>query len=485
MKTTIRRALVCIFALALIMPVEAQFFDHLIKSAEKSAEKAVEKNVNKAVQKGVDKAFDAKTYQGKKDKGEAQEGEEQSEPQEQPAAAGWTCPACGAQGNTGKFCTECGAKKPEGDGSWTCPQCGHQGNTGKFCTECGAKKPGEGQPAARKNAESAYAKSDFVRGDEVFFEDDFANEQLGEFPSKWDVNDGAAEVASVNGQKYMLSTEWYSNLEPLMKNQKNWLPDQFTIEFDVYIANEGEDIGGGNWMLKLVSSKSNWNETVGDINLWWRSGDEGTNVVYGSMRKPDNETTIDGEETELVSKTLKKNDWNHCALSFNKRALKFYLNGIRIFQIPSMMAPEKIQFQFEGDYKYRGFANVVIAKGAVPLYNRLATEGRIITYGITFDIGKATIKEQSLPEINRILKLMNDNPDISFEVQGHTDNTGNAALNQALSEQRAAAIVAKLVEMGISPSRLSAKGFGQSSPIADNSTDEGRAKNRRVEFVKK
>ena len=80
---------------------------------------------------------------------------------------------------------------------------------------------------------------------------------------------------------------------------------------------------------------------------------------------------------------------------------------------------------------------------------------------------------------------MNDNPDISFEVQGHTDNTGNAALNQALSEQRAAAIVAKLVEMGISPSRLSAKGFGQSSPIADNSTDEGRAKNRRVEFVKK
>lgn len=487
MKTLLKRMLVLAMAAALVMPAEAQFLNQLIKSAEKSAEKAVQKEVNKKVNEGVHKAFNPNEKKGKGENGE-QEGRQESAQQEQAQsqeAQGWTCPACGAKGNTGKFCTECGAKKPEGDGSWTCPQCGHQGNTGKFCTECGAKKPGEGQPAARKNAESAYAKSDFVRGDEVFFEDDFANEQLGEFPSKWDVNGGAAEVASINGQKYMLSTEWYSNLEPLMKNQKNWLPDQFTLEFDVYIASEGEDIGGGNWMLRLVSSKSNWNETVGDINLWWRSYDEGTNVVYGSMRKLDNETTIDGEETELVSKTLKKNDWNHCALSFNKRALKFYLNGIRIFQIPSMMAPEKIQFQFEGDYKYRGFANVVIAKGAVPLYNRLATEGRIITYGITFDIGKATIKEQSLPEINRILKLMNENPELSFEVQGHTDNTGNATLNQALSEQRAAAIVAKLVEMGISPSRLTAKGFGQSSPIADNSTDEGRAKNRRVEFVKK
>ena len=481
--------LVLAMAAALVMPAEAQFLNQLIKSAEKSAEKAVQKEVNKKVNEGVHKAFNPneKKEKGAKSEGE-QEGRRESAQQEQAQsqeAQGWTCPNCGHQGNTGKFCTECGAKKPEGDGTWTCPQCGHQGNTGKFCNECGAKKPGEGQPAARKNAESAYAKSDFVRGDEVFFEDDFANEQLGEFPSKWDVNGGAVEVASLNGQKYMLSTEWYSNVEPLMKNQKNWLPDQFTLEFDVYIASEGEDIGGGNWMLKLMSSKSNWNEIVGDINLWWRSGDEGTNVVYGNMRKLDNETTIDGEEVELVSKTLKKNDWNHCALSFNKRALKFYLNGIRIFQIPSMMAPDKIQFQFEGDYKYRGFANVVIAKGAVPLYNRLATEGRIITYGITFDIGKATIKEQSLPEINRIVNLMNENPELSFEVQGHTDNTGNATLNQALSEQRAAAIVAKLVEMGISPSRLTAKGFGQSSPIADNSTDEGRAKNRRVEFVKK
>ena len=125
------------------------------------------------------------------------------------------------------------------------------------------------------------------------------------------------------------------------------------------------------------------------------------------------------------------------------------------------------------------------AKGAKPLYDRMATDGKFITYGITFDVGKAVIKPESMGEINRIVKLMNDNPELKFEVQGHTDNTGSAAQNQTLSEQRAKAIVDKLVEMGIAANRLSSVGKGQTSPLADNSTNEGRAKNRRVEFIKK
>ena len=129
--------------------------------------------------------------------------------------------------------------------------------------------------------------------------------------------------------------------------------------------------------------------------------------------------------------------------------------------------------------------NIRLCKGAVPLYNRLMTDGKIITYAITFDIGKANIKPESMTEINRIAQLMKDNADLKFEVQGHTDNTGTVAGNQKLSKQRAQAIVNKLVEMGIAANRLFAKGMGQSAPLADNSTDEGRAKNRRVEFIKK
>jgi outer membrane protein OmpA-like peptidoglycan-associated protein len=80
--------------------------------------------------------------------------------------------------------------------------------------------------------------------------------------------------------------------------------------------------------------------------------------------------------------------------------------------------------------------------------------------------------------------MMKDNPGLKFSVEGHTDSTGNISSNQTLSEERSKAIVAKLVENGIAEDRLQSVGKGQSNPIADNTTDEGRAKNRRVEFVK-
>ncbi|MCL1938625.1 MAG: fibro-slime domain-containing protein [Candidatus Azobacteroides sp.] len=118
------------------------------------------------------------------------------------------------------------------------------------------------------------------------------------------------------------------------------------------------------------------------------------------------------------------------------------------------------------------------------LLESVMNEGKFITYDITFDVGKSTIKPEAMNEINRITKLMKENPNLKFSVEGHTDSTGNAASNQTLSDARSKAVVDKLVEMGISADRLQSAGKGQTSPIADNSTDEGRAKNRRVEFVK-
>ena len=126
-----------------------------------------------------------------------------------------------------------------------------------------------------------------------------------------------------------------------------------------------------------------------------------------------------------------------------------------------------------------------MAKGAVPLYDRLASDGKIVTYAITFDTGKATLKPEADVEINRIKGIMDQDASLKFEVQGHCDNTGSDAVNDPLSQKRAEAIVAALVKNGIPADRLTAVGKGSHSPIADNGTEEGRAKNRRVEFVKK
>jgi outer membrane protein OmpA-like peptidoglycan-associated protein len=125
-----------------------------------------------------------------------------------------------------------------------------------------------------------------------------------------------------------------------------------------------------------------------------------------------------------------------------------------------------------------------VTADASSLANALDTSGHIAVYGIHFDTGKATIQPDSETTLDEIVKLLGTHPELHLRVEGHTDNQGNAGLNQTLSEKRAQAVVAWLVAHGTTASRLSAKGFGASQPVADNSTDEGRAKNRRVELVK-
>jgi OmpA-OmpF porin, OOP family len=114
----------------------------------------------------------------------------------------------------------------------------------------------------------------------------------------------------------------------------------------------------------------------------------------------------------------------------------------------------------------------------------LKEKGRIALY-IHFDTGKAVIKPESRNVIGQVVSLLKENTDLKVAVEGHTDNVGNAPSNQTLSEMRAQAVVEAIVKEGVDGKRLSAAGFGQTRPLADNKTEDGRAKNRRVELVKK
>lgn len=415
-----KKLLILMCGLWLTTPMNAQFLNRLIDAAKKSAEDAIEQQVNKKVEEGIDKAFNPEVPEKEQ---QEQQQQEEAEPQQQAVQ-----------------------RQPQ------------------------AQAP---TPASTKTLESAYAKSDFVPGDEIMFEDDLVGEQMGEFPSKWDLLEGNAEIASVNGKTVINLTDISTEIMPLMKNQKNYLTEAFTLEFDFLGGSDEKSI----YCDYIIHLKNIEGEDVATINL----NGTASGWAYTSW------ITASGEQRENRSAALaKEEEWNHVALSFNKRALKVYFNGSRIVNIPNCARPQYFTLQRSIWEDHRNLmTNVRLCKGAVPLYNRLITDGKIITYAITFDIGKANIKPESMTEINRIAQLMKDNGDLKFEVQGHTDNTGTVAGNQKLSEQRAQAIVNKLVEMGIAANRLSAKGMGQSAPLADNSTDEGRAKNRRVEFVKK
>jgi outer membrane protein OmpA-like peptidoglycan-associated protein len=119
------------------------------------------------------------------------------------------------------------------------------------------------------------------------------------------------------------------------------------------------------------------------------------------------------------------------------------------------------------------------------LRKELAASGRARLYGILFDTGSAKLKPESLPTLDEVVKLLSAEPSWSLLVEGHTDSTSTAALNQTLSEQRASSVKDYLAGKGVAASRLSTAGFGSSRPVADNATELGRAQNRRVELVKK
>jgi len=121
---------------------------------------------------------------------------------------------------------------------------------------------------------------------------------------------------------------------------------------------------------------------------------------------------------------------------------------------------------------------------ASDLSDQINKSGHVAVYGIHFDTAKATIQSDSEGVLQQIVQLLQQNPTLKLRVEGHTDNQGAAAANQTLSDKRAQAVVAWLTAHGVPASRLVAKGFGASKPIADNATEDGRAKNRRVELAK-
>ena len=118
------------------------------------------------------------------------------------------------------------------------------------------------------------------------------------------------------------------------------------------------------------------------------------------------------------------------------------------------------------------------------MFETLNRDGHIALY-INFDTGKSVIRPESGAIIEQIVQMLKSNPELKLSVEGHTDNVGTAASNMVLSEERARSVVNAIVGQGISKERLSSSGYGQDKPIADNNTEEGRARNRRVELVKK
>jgi OmpA-OmpF porin, OOP family len=338
-----------------------------------------------------------------------------------------------------------------------------------FLAFCAAASHAQDEAAAPAPASvKAYQNYDFTPGDNILFADDFVATQDGEFPEQWSLVKGQGVVNKQQGFQSLLLTDGnYAQVSPRIKN-KNYLGNQFTIEYDTFGT-------PGSYPL-LVFFDQGDNEAI-------------LSAGRGSIDYNNNEDSysLTAQTPASILEDNFDNHWHHIALAVKNRQLKVYVDQFRVLTVPDMhMSPTSIMMGgLAAQDAPLVFRNVRLATGGgMNMVGQKFTDAKIVTHGINFDIDKATLRPESMGTLNQIKRILTDNPDLKFEIDGHTDNTGSAPHNLSLSQQRAEAVKAELINMGIPASRLTAKGYGDTKPAADNSTPEGKANNRRVEFVR-
>lgn len=273
--------------------------------------------------------------------------------------------------------------------------------------DAGSADVGEQEEADAQTTTS----SDFKRGEVILFQDDFSGETVGEFPSKWDLLDGSAEVKTHGGVKAVEITN-NGVITPLIKEQGAYLPEEFTIEYEFYYWVKKENVGLNNLKLCLANNtdRSKWAGYYGSTCAF--SLEHGVVDEYSHHYNYNNGTGTNTKQTDFEYRF--KKGWNKVALSFNKRAMKVYFNGKRVINLPRVQQPTWVSFQVPYDYHDLTFIrNVVIAKGAVALYDRneqsmsavekaIQETGKFVTSNILFETAKATLKAESMAEIQKV-----------------------------------------------------------------------------------
>lgn len=320
-------------------------------------------------------------------------------------------------------------------------------------------------PLLSQEAMKAYANYDFVPGDTIIFEDDFSSGLDGEFPPMWKIVVGQGVVNKIDGVSTFVLTEGnYAIMMPRIKKIP-YLGDVFTVECDFKATPDGSGV--------MVFLPTNETAEIQGIAV------DGFGVASTQYFPDMND--LNGTFPQLERFT--PDSWHHLAIAYKDGQLKCYVDEFRVLVVPELTA--KPGFVTFGGSSPLYIRNVRIALGGgMNMLDRIYKDGRIVSHGILFDAGKATLKPQSMGVINGIAKLLQKDANLKLSVEGHTDSDGDDASNLKLSESRAQAVKDELVKTGIDAGRLTIKGWGESKPIGPNTTPDGKANNRRVEFVK-
>jgi OmpA-OmpF porin, OOP family len=327
-------------------------------------------------------------------------------------------------------------------------------------------------PAEAPVSKKEWANYDFVPGERVLFYTDFTEEKVGNFPSRLEFGDGQMELVELNGIRALKA----ANSSHFAVVLPEVLPQKFTIEIDI-ISRNSNCCASANVFLGGGEAQDNKFSYVA-------LGHNG--LAVGGNNKQENNAT---PSTEFNDRYRGKP--GQFRIMGDGKYLKVYADEKRYLNIPNanFKRDKLVWLTMEG--RNDGDAAVYISKIRIAeskadiMYDALAAKGRWATQGILFQTGKADIQPESTPTLKMIGQTLKEHADLKLLIEGHTDNVGKSADNQKLSEARAEAVKQALVsDYGIEAARLTVKGYGDTKPVADNKTPEGRQNNRRVELVK-
>ncbi len=357
------------------------------------------------------------------------------------------------------------------------------GNTGKRVDNKNAAVDGE---KMNTTGPAVYSKFDFVPGHKILFYDDFSADQVGDFPSKWNTN-GSGEVVTVENSRtkyfYLKGGALYL---PMLKNA---LPEEYTIEFDLKTSGLDKKISSTTFLDIMLDESGTFqkghNRAVASLSFCQFISNGLELVSYGG-----NMGTIRNTVKEDYRKAMATGA--HISIAVNKRRFRLWINENKLVDVPTFMPPGasylKLHLRgFGTDFKQMKvlIGNLKIAAGGLDLRHELISEGRWTTTGILFNVNSSEVRPQSYGVLKEIATVLKDNPEINVKITGHTDSDGSAESNLKLSVERAASvknILTKVFELD--KGRMTTDGKGETDPVANNSTTEGRAQNRRVEFIK-